>query len=198
MLLRLRQPLDLPGVPQPAAAGGRAGRADPVAADPRRRRVQRGQPERLRGARAPGAGQARLHAQGPAGLGARGRRDDPDAAERVPGQQRQGDARLLLARAAGAARALRGRGVRGLLGPRPGHRAGRGARRHLRPLRHRCAGLLRGDRRAGWPQAERPPARTRRPHGPAGCTGPPGADRPLHCPARAAAARPCSNDRETP
>ncbi len=40
-------------------------------------------------------------------------------------------------RAAGPAGALCHRGVRGLLGPRRGHLAGRRAGRHLQPLRHR-------------------------------------------------------------
>ena len=51
------------------------------------------------------------------------------AAHGVPGQQRQGDARLHLAASRKDMVPFATRGVRGLLGPRRGHLAGRGAGR---------------------------------------------------------------------
>ena len=72
------------------------------------------------------------------------RPEDRHAAEGVPGEQRQGHARLPVAGTAGPAGALCHGGVRGLLGPRRGHLAGRRAGRHLQALRHRAAAFLAG------------------------------------------------------
>ena len=49
---------------------------DRLAADPGRRRVQRGQPQRAQFAREAGAGEGRLQQEGPAGLGAPSRHPD--------------------------------------------------------------------------------------------------------------------------
>ena len=64
VLLRLLQPVDLSGVRQHPADGGRVWRYDHLAADPGRRHLQHHQPERLRRPRAPGAGQGALLGQG--------------------------------------------------------------------------------------------------------------------------------------
>ena len=88
--------------------------------------------------------QGALHAQGPCGLGALGGPDDQDAADGVSGEQRQGDARLHLAGAEGQLVPFATRGVRGLLGRRRGHLAGRGADRDLPAARHRPAAFFAG------------------------------------------------------
>ena len=126
VLLRLLEPLDLPRVPpHRGSRRARRRRAD-LEADPGRRRLQRGQPERLREPLQPGAGQGRLRQEGPAELGPLLRPAHRLAAG-LPGQQREGDARGV--RGAGARQdlALLARGVRGLLGRSAGHLAGRRA-----------------------------------------------------------------------
>ena len=107
-----------------------------VAADPGRRHLQHRQSQRLCAAGNAGAAEGALCEEGSRRLGALGRACDQDAADGVSGEQRQGDARLHLAGQQGHG-AVRARGIRGLLGRRQGHFAGRRADRYLQERRHR-------------------------------------------------------------
>ena len=108
-------------------AGRRDRRDARVAAVPGRRRVQHGEPQRLRAARAPGARQGALLRQGPADW-ARLLRSAHRQSAGVSGEQREGDARLLRGAGGAAPAGIRARRVRDLLGRARGHFARRGAR----------------------------------------------------------------------